>query len=72
MSRYPTQADTPSAPNKITKAGVKQQSAAITVPRIPVFNNFRFIDLFTAGFFVPLYRGTGKISERTKNTTVSF
>lgn len=44
-SRCPTHAESPTAPNNITNAGVKQQSAAIIVPAIPVFNN---VDFFTS------------------------
>ena len=47
MSKYPTKAGRPTAPNKITRTGVKQHSAAITVPANPNFNKL--------SIFIPIY-----------------
>lgn len=42
-SRYPAMADKPSAPSRTTSKGVKQHSAVMIVPVMPVTNNLLFI-----------------------------
>ena len=45
MSRYPTSADSPTTPNRITRTGVKQHKAATTVPTIPIFSSLLLSNL---------------------------